>query len=65
MDRSGRERAVCPACGDRIGTYEPIWRFSPALGAERTGWLLLPAVRAPLESLWHAACAEAGGVEGG
>ena len=66
MDRPRvRERASCPGCGEPIGVYEPIWRFSPEVGAERTAWLLLPHVPAPLESLWHASCAEADGIDGG
>ena len=59
------KRSSCPGCGEPIGVYEPIWRFSPELVAERTAWLLLPHVPAPLESLWHASCAEANGIDGG
>jgi hypothetical protein len=61
-----REHPACPACGMPIGVYEPLWRVHPWLGARRTSWLLLAdAPRLPLESLWHAECAEAAGIDGG
>lgn len=65
MPDASVEQPVCPGCGKPLGIYEPLWRFSPDCGAERTSWLRL-GVRDPrLESLWHASCAEEIGVDGG
>lgn len=58
------ERPVCPGCREPIGVYEPIWRIAPRIGAEPTSWLAL-GERYEHEALWHAACAEAEGVDGG
>jgi len=59
------DRPACPACGEPIGTYEPIWRITPSMGAELTSWLRLPAGLTDIGQLWHVACAEAEGVDGG
>jgi hypothetical protein len=49
-----------------VGTYEPLWRVHPGIGAERTSWLKLAVPRqGALEALWHAECAEAAGIDGG
>jgi hypothetical protein len=58
-------RPLCPACFEPIGAYEPVWHFSPHIGAERTSWLQVRGLLGPTDSLWHAACAEADGVDGG
>jgi hypothetical protein len=58
-------RPTCPHCSEPIGTYEPVWWVSPRVGAERTSWLKLGNMLAAGESLWHAACAETHGVDGG
>jgi hypothetical protein len=58
-------RPSCPACGEPIGAYEPIWRIGPLTDAVRTSRLNLVHPPTPRESLWHAACAEADGVDGG
>jgi hypothetical protein len=52
-------------CGEPIGTYEPVWRIAPQIGAEPTSWLRVKDLLGPWDSLWHAACAEADGVAGG
>lgn len=59
------DRPLCPGCGQPIGVYEPLWRIAPEVGAERTNWLDRAATASGIEWLWHAACAEAEGVEGG
>jgi len=59
------ERPSCPRCSEPIGVYEPVWRFAPHIGAERTSLLHVRRSLGPLDSLWHVACAEADGVEGG
>jgi len=59
------ERPLCPGCGRPLGAYEPLWRFAPEVGAERTSWLNLGVRDATLESLWHVGCAEDAGVDGG
>jgi hypothetical protein len=59
------DRPTCPRCGERIGAYEPVWRFAPHIGAEATSWLRLMGLLGTHDSLWHAACAEADGVDGG
>jgi hypothetical protein len=64
MSSAWSERPLCPGCG-QPGTYEPLWRFAPDVGAERTSWLNLGARDATLESLWHAGCAVDVGVDGG
>ena len=58
------DRALCPACGEPIGVYEPLWRVAPSIGADLTSWLEL-RVTHPSQSLWHADCAEAEGIDGG
>ena len=63
--RAPATRPSCPACGERIGAYEPVWRLAPPFGAELTSWLLVRDLLAPLDSLWHQDCAEAGGIAGG
>jgi hypothetical protein len=66
MRRASAEQPVCVGCGEPIGVYEPLWRVDPRLGAEPTSWLRLPeSASTGIESLWHATCAEAEGVEGG
>lgn len=65
MPSSDAPRPRCPHCGEPIGAYEPVWWLAPLIGAERTSWLNLGAVLGPAESLWHAACAERAGVDGG
>jgi hypothetical protein len=65
MQSSPPYRPVCPGCGEPLGTYEPLWRIAPDVGAERTSWLRLGPRDATLESLWHLDCAEDLGVEGG
>ena len=62
--RSG-DRPLCPQCGEQIGAYEPVWRLAPGIGAEPTSWLRVKSLLGPLDTLWHAACAEADGVPGG
>jgi hypothetical protein len=52
---------LCAGCGQRIGVYEPIWHVMGAAGAERTSWLQI-ADGGPAGPLWHADCAESGGV---
>jgi hypothetical protein len=59
------QRPCCPACGERIGAYEPVWRLAPHIGAEPTSWLCVKDLLGPLDTLWHAACAEDDGVPGG
>jgi hypothetical protein len=59
------DRPTCPACGEPIGTYEPLWRVHPGIGAERTSWLKLSSPSQALQVLWHADCAEAAGIDGG
>ena len=59
------DRPTCPHCSEPIGVYEPIWRFAPLIGAERTSLLHVRRSLGPLDSLWHVACAEADGVDGG
>jgi hypothetical protein len=59
------DRPACPQCGQPIGAYEPVWRFAPDLGAERTSWLQARDRLGPMDALWHVACAEADGVDGG
>jgi hypothetical protein len=57
---------VCPRCGEPIGVYELLWRVHPRHGAELTSWLhLSPEALASSESLWHKACAEGEGIDGG
>jgi hypothetical protein len=58
-------RPLCPACGEPIGAYEPVWRIAPHVGAELTSWLNSRERIAPTDALWHAGCAEADGVDGG
>jgi len=58
-------RPSCPACGEPIGAYEPVWWIGPLIEATETSWLNLLDALAPSESLWHAACAEADGIDGG
>jgi hypothetical protein len=58
-------RPTCPQCSEPIGAYEPVWWISPRVGAERTSLLKLASALGPGESLWHAACAETHGVDGG
>ena len=62
-------RPACPACGLRVGVYEPLWHLVPATGATRTAWLRLAGEAASptaLEGvLWHAECAERVGIPGG
>jgi hypothetical protein len=65
MPSAWSERPLCPGCGRPVGTYEPLWRFAPDVGAERTSWLNLGVRDATLESLWHTGCAEDVGVDGG
>jgi hypothetical protein len=65
MKDPAHERPHCPGCGEPIGIYETLWRIAPDVGAERTSWLRLGPRDATLESLWHIACAETLGVEGG
>ena len=65
MSASVPPRPRCPECGEPIGAYEPVWRFGPRLGAELTSRLNLDGTWEPGDSLWHVACAEADGVEGG
>jgi hypothetical protein len=65
MESSPHQRPVCPGCGHPLGIYEALWRIAPDVGAERTSWLQLGPRDATLESLWHVACAEGVGVEGG
>ena len=50
--------------GEPIGAYEPGWRLAPDIGAEPTSWLRVKELLGPLDTLWHAACAEADGVAG-
>jgi len=52
-------------CREQIGAYEPLWRLAPEIGAELTSWLSVRPLLGPLDTLWHAACAEADGVPGG
>ena len=59
------DRPICPRCSEPIGVYEPVWRFAPHIGAERTSLLQVRPLLGPLDSLWHIACAEADGVDGG
>jgi hypothetical protein len=59
------DRPTCPHCGEPIGAYEPLWRLGPDVGAELTSWLRIKQLVGPLDTLWHAACAEADGVPGG
>ena len=59
------DRPTCPHCSEPIGVYEPVWRFAPHLGAERTSLLNVRASLRPLDSLWHVACAEVAGIDGG
>lgn len=56
---------MCPRCSEPIGVYEPIWRFAPHIGAEQTSLLRVRRSLGPLDSLWHVACAESDGVDGG
>jgi hypothetical protein len=66
MPEAQSDRPRCPACGKPVGTYEPLWRVHPGIGAERTSWLKLAVPRqGALEALWHAECAEAAGIDGG
>jgi hypothetical protein len=58
-------RPTCPYCSEPIGAYEAVWWVSLRGGAERTSWLKLGSALGPGESLWHAACAETHGVDGG
>jgi hypothetical protein len=62
---SADDRPSCPRCGEPIGTYEPVWHVAPHIGAEPTSWLRVRDLLGPRDSLWHAACAEADGVDGG
>jgi hypothetical protein len=64
-DPSVSDRPLCPNCGEPIGAYEPIWYVAAHIGAERTSWLKVRDLLIPGDSLWHAACAEAEGVDGG
>ena len=59
------QRPRCPGCGEQIGAYEPLWRLAPDIGAEPTSWLRVKQLLGRLDTLWHAACAEAEGVPGG
>ena len=59
------DRPACPQCGEPIGTYEPVWRFAPHIGGERTSWLGVRDQLGPRDTLWHAPCAESDGVDGG
>jgi hypothetical protein len=63
--RPDPRRPSCPACGEPIGAYEPVWWIGPFVDAAETSWLNLGRALAPSESLWHTACAEADGVDGG
>ena len=66
MPPSLRERPICPGCGEPIGVYEPLWLVDARIGAEATSWLdLLATGGGQTDPLWHAACAEAKGIEGG
>ena len=65
MPSRSTDRRTCPHCGERIGTYEPVWRLAPEVGAELTSWLRIKPLLGPLDTLWHVACAEADGVPGG
>jgi hypothetical protein len=65
MSGGSQDRPTCPGCGRPIGTYEPVWRIAPHIGAERTSWLRLPQSARWADSLWHLECAEQGGVDGG
>jgi hypothetical protein len=62
-------RPACPACGLRVGVYEPLWHVVAETGAERTAWLRLAGdagSQAAFEGvLWHAECAERVGIPGG
>ena len=62
---SRSDRPLCPHCGERVGAYEPVWRLAPHLGAERTSWLDARERMGASDTLWHAACAEGDGVDGG
>ena len=66
MAPNQHDRPTCPGCGEPIGVYEPLWRVHPLLGAQPTSWMGLgPGAPSSSEALWHAACAEADGIEGG
>ena len=62
MERGTSHRPLCAGCGEPIGVYEPLWLVDPPLGARRTNWLQL---KNHSGELWHAVCAESGGVDGG
>jgi hypothetical protein len=65
MSSTPTERPTCPRCGEPIGAYEVVWRTAPEIGAELTSWLRVKPLLSPLDTLWHAACAEADGLPGG
>jgi hypothetical protein len=58
-------RPVCQACGEPIGVYEPLWHVGLLSGAQPTAWLELQLTEDVERELWHAACAEADGIDGG
>jgi hypothetical protein len=58
-------RPVCQACGEPIGVYEPLWHVGLRTGAQSTAWLQLQLDEGVRGQLWHAACAEADGIDGG
>jgi hypothetical protein len=58
-------RPTCPHCSEPIGAYEPVWWTSARIGAQRTSLLKLGSALGPGESLWHVACAETHGIDGG
>ena len=65
MSTAEPARPLCPACRKPIGAYEPLWRLAPRIGAERTSWLQVRDLLGSTDTLWHVACAEADGVDGG
>ena len=62
MEHSASDRPACAGCGHPVRRIEPVWLVDPEIGALRTSWLRLPAGAG---ELWHAECAEAGGIDGG
>jgi hypothetical protein len=64
MDYSA-PRPSCPHCDEPIGVYEPVWWIGPLIEPSRTSLLARGRPPEPSESLWHAICAEAEGIDGG